>query len=142
MSKGEAITLNMETLIDKAAKIRKNAYVPYSSFPVGAAVLTKGGKVYTGCNIENAAYPVSCCAERVAIFKAISNGETSFQAIAVIGDTERPIPPCGSCRQVMSEFFDKQTTIHLANLNGQTETLSMETLLPFSFQPKDLNSTN
>src|SRR5699024_4659015 len=130
------------TLLEEAAKIRKNAYVPYSSFPVGAALLTTGGNLYTGCNIENAAYPVSCCAARIAIFNAISHGEKSVQALAVIADTDRPIPPCGSCRQVMSEFFDAHTTIYLANLKGQTDTLRMETLLPFSFQSEDLYSAD
>src|SRR5699024_4730200 len=90
--------VDKDVLIKEAIKIRDKAYVPYSSFPVGAAVLTESGNIYTGCNIENAAYPVSCCAERVAIFKAIANGEKTFQAMAVVADTNRPVPPCGSCR--------------------------------------------
>ncbi|MFC4557348.1 cytidine deaminase [Virgibacillus kekensis] len=126
-------------LIQKAEEIRNKAYVPYSSFPVGAALLTRSGKVYTGCNIENAAYPVSCCAERVAIFKAIADGEKDFTEMAVIADTKRPVPPCGSCRQVMSEFFNKDMTIHLTNLHNEIRTVTMEELLPFSFQPEDLN---
>lgn len=97
--------MTKQNLIDEAINIRNKAYVPYSKFQVGAALLTKSGKIYTGCNIENAAYPVSCCAERVAIFKAISEGETEFVEMAVAADTERPVPPCGSCRQVMSEFL-------------------------------------
>lgn len=125
-------------LIDEAIKIRNNAYVPYSKFPVGAALLTKSGKLYTGCNIENAAFPVTCCAERVAIFKAISDGEKEFAEMAVAADTKRPVPPCGSCRQVMSEFFDQAMNIHLTNMNKETKTVSMEKLLPFSFQPTDL----
>ncbi|UJL48063.1 cytidine deaminase [Virgibacillus sp. NKC19-16] len=125
-------------LLEEAINIRNKAYVPYSEFPVGAALLTKSGKVYTGCNIENASYPVSCCAERVAIFKAISEGETDFVEMAVAADTARPVPPCGSCRQVMSEFFASTMNIHLTNLNKETKTISTEELLPFSFQPDDL----
>ncbi|MGP4107469.1 cytidine deaminase [Virgibacillus sp. L01] len=127
-----------DELIQEAITIRNKAYVPYSTFPVGAALLTNTGKIYTGCNIENAAYPVSCCAERVAIFKAIADGERDFKEMAVVADTKRPVPPCGSCRQVMSEFFDKKLTIHLANLHNTTKSVTMDELLPFSFQPEDL----
>lgn len=131
--------MNKNDLIHTAIKIREQAYVPYSKFPVGAALLTKSGKVYTGCNIENAAYPVSCCAERVAIFKAISDGERNFTSLAVAADTKKPVSPCGSCRQVMSEFFDTNTNVHLTNLHNDIKTISMEELLPFSFQQEDLN---
>ena len=127
-----------QDLIDEAINMRTNAYVPYSKFKVGAALATKSGKVYTGCNIENAAYPVTCCAERVAIFKAISEGETDFAAMAVAADTDRPVPPCGSCRQVMSEFFKPDMEIHLTNLNKEVKTFTMEKLLPFSFNTDDL----
>ncbi|ELK45296.1 UNVERIFIED_CONTAM: cytidine deaminase [Halobacillus marinus] len=125
-------------LIEEAKKIREHAYVPYSKFPVGAALITEDGSVYTGCNIENAAYPVSCCAERVAIFKAVSEGHSRFQALAVAADTKRPVPPCGSCRQVMSEFFTTDTTIYTTNLGGETKTFTMDEILPFSFQSTDL----
>ncbi|GGA61582.1 cytidine deaminase [Ornithinibacillus halotolerans] len=125
-------------LIEKARGIRERAYVPYSNFPVGAALLTKSGKIYTGCNIENAAYPVSLCAERVAIFKAISDGETEFVEMAVAADTDRPVPPCGSCRQVMSEFFDADMTVHLTNLDSNTMSVTVDELLPFSFQKTDM----
>ncbi|WP_087971497.1 cytidine deaminase [Oceanobacillus rekensis] len=130
--------MNSDQLIEEAINIMDNAYAPYSKFKVGAALLTKSGKVYTGCNIENAAYPVSCCAERVAIFKAISEGETKFQELAVAADSSRPVPPCGSCRQVMSEFFSKTMYIHLTNLNKETKSFTMEELLPFSFDIDDL----
>lgn len=130
--------MTKDDLIEEAIRIRDKAYVPYSNFSVGAALLTKSGKVYTGCNIENAAYPVSCCAERVAIFKAIADGEKEFLEMAVAADTKRPVPPCGSCRQVMAEFFDQRLNIHLTNLNKEIKTISMENLLPFSFQPEDL----
>ena len=91
-----------EELIEVAKEYRENAYVPYSKFKVGAAVLTKSGKVYGGCNIENASYPVTNCAERTAIFKAVSEGEKELVAIAVVADTEDPCSPCGACRQVMA----------------------------------------
>ncbi|RKQ37629.1 cytidine deaminase [Oceanobacillus halophilus] len=130
--------MSTEDLVEKAIKIRSNAYVPYSKFPVGAALKTKSGKVYTGCNIENAAYSVGCCAERVTIFKALSEGETEFVEMAVAADTNRPVPPCGACRQVMSEFFSKDMSIHLTNLNRDTKTFSMDDLLPFSFNNEDM----
>ncbi|WP_077326616.1 cytidine deaminase [Virgibacillus siamensis] len=130
--------MNKRDLISTAVEIREKAYVPYSKFPVGAALKTTSGKIYTGCNIENAAYPVSCCAERVAIFKAISDGERDFSEMAVAADTKRPVPPCGSCRQVMSEFFHSDTAIHLTNLDNDVKTITMEELLPFSFQQDDL----
>ncbi|MDC3415337.1 cytidine deaminase [Aquibacillus salsiterrae] len=129
--------VNIE-LIEKAKEVRERAYTPYSNFKVGAALKTKSGKVYVGCNIENAAYPVSLCAERVAIFKAISEGETEFDELAVIADTSRPVPPCGSCRQVMSEFFAKDTNVYTSNLQGEVKKMTVEELLPFSFEPRDL----
>ncbi|WP_205135916.1 cytidine deaminase [Virgibacillus halotolerans] len=132
--------MTKDQLIEEAIKMREKAYVPYSKFPVGAALVTKSGKVYTGCNIENAAFPVTCCAERVAIFKAIADGEVVFSEMAVAAETKRPVPPCGSCRQVMSEFFDPKMRIHLTNLEYEIKTVSVEDLLPFSFQPEDLLS--
>ncbi|WLR46784.1 cytidine deaminase [Halobacillus litoralis] len=131
----------METkqLINEAKKIREKAYVPYSKFPVGAALVTEDGTLYTGCNIENAAYPVTCCAERVAIFKAVSDGHDKFKELAVVADTKRPVPPCGSCRQVMSEFFQSDVKIYTTNLHGDTKTFTMEEILPFSFSSADLS---
>ncbi|TGB04568.1 cytidine deaminase [Halobacillus salinus] len=132
--------MKQQDLIQEATKMRERAYTPYSKFPVGAALLTEDGSLYTGCNIENAAYPVTCCAERVAIFKAISDGHHSFSQLAVVADTKRPVPPCGSCRQVMSEFFGPDVMIHTSNLGGETKSLSMDELLPFSFAASDLPS--
>ncbi|WP_053219447.1 cytidine deaminase [Virgibacillus senegalensis] len=134
--------MDQNQLFAKAKEIRDRAYTPYSKFPVGAALLTKSGKVYLGCNIENAAYPVSLCAERVAIFKAISDGVTDFSEMAVVADTGRPVSPCGSCRQVMSEFFDKKMQIHIGNLADERKTMTMEELLPFSFESADLSVEN
>ncbi|KGX92126.1 cytidine deaminase [Pontibacillus halophilus JSM 076056 = DSM 19796] len=130
--------MNQSELIQEAKRAREVAYVPYSKFPVGAAVQTKSGNVYIGSNIENAAYPVTCCAERVAIFKAVSEGDTEFTNIAVVADTDRPVPPCGSCRQVMSEFFKADTPIYTTNLHGDVKEFRMNELLPFSFAPSDL----
>lgn len=132
--------MTKDQLIEEAIKMRERAYVPYSKFPVGAALLSQSGKVYTGCNIENAAFPVTCCAERVAIFKAIADGESAFSEMAVAADTRRPVPPCGSCRQVMAEFFSPQMNIHLTNLDNEIKTVTVEAILPFSFQPEDLLS--
>lgn len=132
--------MNQEQLVQEAKSMLSQAYVPYSKFPVGAALLTKEGKVYKGCNIENAAYPVSCCAERTAIFKAVSEGERDFEAIAVIANTSRPVPPCGSCRQVMSEFFDPEMTVYISNQNQEIKEVKVKDLLPFSFNQEDLES--
>lgn len=103
-------------LIAAAKKYRENAYAPYSKFKVGAAVLTKKGNVYGGCNIENSSFPITNCAERTAIFKAVSEGEQEFAAIALIADTPGPCSPCGACRQVMVEF--KIPRIIMANMKG------------------------
>jgi len=127
-----------ETLIEQAKAVRKHAYIPYSKFAVGAAVLTSTGNVFVGCNIENAAYPVTCCAERVALFSAIAAGEMSFKKIVVVADTDRPVPPCGTCRQAMSEFFPPETEICLSNLQNNIEMWTMASLLPSSFNSKDL----
>lgn len=121
-----------ENLIEVAKKYRENAYAPYSKFKVGAAVLTSSGKVFGGCNIENSSYPVTNCAERTAIFKAVSEGEKIFESIAVIADTEKPCSPCGACRQVMAEF--KIPKIIMANLKGDKKIVTLEEVLPFAFE--------
>jgi len=128
--------MNEEELIAVAKKYRENAYVPYSKFKVGAAVLTTSGKIYGGCNIENASYPMTNCAERTAIFKAVSEGEKIFKAIAVVADTEEPCSPCGACRQVMAEF--KIPKIIMTNMKGNTKIVTLEAILPFAFSDKDL----
>ncbi|MCR2820431.1 cytidine deaminase [Lederbergia panacisoli] len=131
--------MNQEQLVQEAAKAKENAYVPYSHFPVGAALLTNDGKVYHGCNIENAAYSVVNCAERTAIFKAVSEGDKDFVMLAVIADTERPVPPCGACRQVIAELCPKNMKVVLANKKGDIKELTVEELLPFAFSPEDLH---
>ena len=121
-----------QELVDKATAARDLAFAPYSNFKVGAAVETADGKIFTGCNIESATYGLTMCAERVAIWKAVSEGETSFSQIAVVVDTEELTPPCGSCRQIIWEFCG-DIPVAMANLNGRSETLRMAELLPRAF---------
>ena len=118
-------------LLQAALDARLKAYAPYSKFLVGAAVRAESGKIYTGCNIENASYGLTVCAERNALFKAVGAGERKFTALCVVGDTEEPISPCGACRQVMAEF--KVPCIILANLNGKIVEYTLDELLPLSF---------
>jgi cytidine deaminase len=121
-----------EKLVAAARAARENAHAPYSNFRVGAALRAKSGIVYTGCNVENATYGLTVCAERVAIFKAISEGERGFDAIAVVTDTERLTPPCGACRQIIWEFCG-DVEIILGNLKGRTETHRTSELFPKPF---------
>ncbi|MCM3237039.1 cytidine deaminase [Heyndrickxia oleronia] len=132
--------MNLEQLIEEAKIARDKAYVPYSKFPVGAALLSENGKVYHGCNIENAAYTVGNCAERTALYKAYSDGDTKFTALVVTADTERPVPPCGACRQVISELCPKDMKVILTNLKGDIQELTVEQLLPGAFSPEDLHA--
>ena len=123
-----------------AEQARLKAYVPYSGFKVGAALLAKSGKVYLGCNIENASYTPTNCAERTAFFKAVSEGEMEFEKIAIAGGKEEPnelVRPCGVCRQVMAEFCDESFTILLGNSKG-IKSFSLKEILPLSFTKKDL----
>jgi cytidine deaminase len=132
--------VNIEQLIDEAIKARDKAYVPYSKFGVGAALLTTDGKVYHGCNIENAAYSMCNCAERTVLFKALSEGDRDYQMMAVVADTERPCSPCGACRQVISELCPKDMKVVLTNLKGDILELTVEELLPGAFSPEDLHA--
>jgi cytidine deaminase len=122
-------------LIANATAARELAYAPYSNFKVGAALLGKSGQVYRGCNIENAAYGPSICAERTAIFKAVSEGEREFEAMAIV--TENGVFPCGSCRQVMLEFAPDMTVI-IADTRGNTRLATVRSLLPDGFTPDQL----
>ena len=130
-------------LIRAAIETRRRAYTPYSHYQVGAALLTEGGKLYQGCNIENAAFSPTCCAERTAFFKAVSEGETRFSAIAIVagpeGELLMPPTPCGVCRQVMMEFCDPETfRILLARGPEDYRSFTLRELLPLGFGPKDL----
>jgi len=127
--------MSLKGLISEAKEARKRAYVPYSNFAVGAALLTKSGQVYRGCNVENAAYGLSICAERVAVFKAVSAGEKDFKAIAIVSETMAM--PCGACRQVLAEFGDDIQVI-VANTEGEHRVFTAKELLPHSFSSKDL----
>lgn len=124
-------------LMKMAIEARENAYIPYSKFPVGAALLTKSGKVYTGCNIECASYGATNCAERTAIFKAVSEGEKTFEVIAVAGDLKNYTFPCGICRQVIVEY-GKDIKVLVGKSEKDFKVYTIDELLPHSFTPEDL----
>lgn len=132
-----------EELIKLAFEAREKSYSPYSGFSVGAALLSKNGKVFAGCNIENSGYSATNCAERTAIFKAVSEGETEFEKIAVVGgnsDEKTPsdyCPPCGICRQVMREFCDADFEIIIAKSESDYKVMTLAELLPMSFDKRD-----
>ena len=135
--------IDCKSLMNAAQKARENSYSPYSHFRVGAALLTKGGRIYTGCNIENAGYSATNCAERTAIFKAVSEGERDFEALAIIGgkegETAKLCAPCGVCRQVISEFCKKDFKIILGN-EEEYKIYTLESLLPLAFSDEDLKN--
>ncbi|EHI69594.1 cytidine deaminase [Streptococcus ictaluri] len=120
-------------LVSLAIEASKNAYVPYSHFPIGAALKTADGSVYTGCNVENASFGLTNCGERTAIFKAISEGHRELTEIAIYGETQEPVSPCGACRQVMAEFFEPSSPVTLIAKDGHTVTMTVGDLLPYSF---------
>ncbi|MFZ5590609.1 MAG: cytidine deaminase [Bacillota bacterium] len=122
----------IELLINTARQAREKAYAPYSGFLVGAALLTADGQVYTGCNVENASYGLACCAERVAVYKAVSEGQKQFLAMAIIADTEDYCSPCGACRQVLVEFAPGMI-VFMCNKHGQYEQCMAGELLPSYF---------
>ena len=131
--------LNIELLAKKAIEAKEHAYVPYSHFRVGAALLTADGKIYTGCNIENAAYTPTNCAERTAFFKAVSEGERDFTAIAISGDADDYLYPCGVCRQVMAEFCEPDTfRIFVSKKNGEYLEYTLGELFPGAFTKDDI----
>lgn len=130
----------MKTDMLKAAlEAQKNAHAPYSQKKIGAAVLMDNGKVYSGCNVENASYGGTVCAERVAIFKAVSEGAHKIKEVVVVSSEANPWPPCGFCRQVIAEFATPQTQIHLANPQGASRSMSFEELFPEAFGPSHLS---
>jgi cytidine deaminase len=130
--------MDEKLLLEEASKAREYAYVPYSKFKVGAALLAKDGKVFHGCNIENASYGMTNCAERTALFKAYSEGVTQFESLVVVADTDRPVSPCGACRQVISELCDSEMEVILTNLKGDIQRILVKDLLPGAFSPEDL----
>ena len=130
---------NNQEIIEAATAARENAHAPFSHFKVGAALLTKSNEIVTGCNIENASYGLTICAERVAIFKAISENKKDFARICVVADTDALTPPCGACRQIIWEFCG-DVEVLMANLQGKEETFQMSELLPKAFDAKFLDA--
>lgn len=130
--------MDAKELMKIARKARQNAYAPYSHFAVGAALLTESDRVYTGCNIENASYGLTCCAERNAIFAAVGAGERRFKMLAVAADSPEPVAPCGACRQVIAEFGIP--LVVMSNLKEETKTMTAEELLPYGFGQESMNN--
>ena len=130
---------SLQQLVETAKKARLQSIAPFSNFLVGAAVKTEEGKVYTGCNVESASYGLTVCAERVAIWKALSEGERKFTELAIVADTQSLTPPCGTCRQIIWEFA-KNATIVLGNLDGETQVVSIRELLPRAFDARFLSA--
>jgi cytidine deaminase len=131
------MTHSDQELIDAAKAVRENSYAPFSDFQVGAAIEMEDGSIIAGCNVESASYGLTVCAERVAIWKAISEGKHKIKHLAVVADTEELTPPCGVCRQIIWEFGGN-VPVTLANLNGKRETVEMKELLPRAFDTKFL----
>lgn len=131
--------MNREELIEEAIKARQQAYVPYSQFSVGAALLAADGRVFTGCNVENASLGLTNCAERTALFKGVSEGAENFRAIAVVAATKGPVSPCGACRQVMMELCSPGAKVYLGNLGGKVRETTVGELLPGAFDKEDLD---
>lgn len=134
------MTVDVNTLLEQSKVAREHAHAPYSKFKVGAALLAEDGNVYLGCNVENVSYGLTNCAERTAFFKAVSEGAKEFVALAVVADSERAIPPCGACRQVMAEFCKPDMPVYLTNLKGDVEMTTVGDLLPGAFSPEDLGN--
>jgi cytidine deaminase len=132
--------MDKQQLIQLALDAREKAYAPYSHFKVGSALLDRDGQVHLGCNVENAAYSPTNCAERTALFRAIADGKPpkTFLAIAVVGDTPQPISPCGVCRQVLIELCAPNMPVYMANLHGSIVEMTISELLPGAFTPDDL----
>lgn len=124
-----------QKIIEEAQRMRDHAYAPYSHFKVGCAVITKNGNIYSGANIENASFSLTCCAERVAIFSAVADGNQEFSSIAIATYDKNVITPCGACRQVMAEFFPKDISIHLINGDNDRKTITFEDIFPNPFDP-------
>ena len=130
----------MKKLMEAAVKAMENAYVPYSKFKVGAALLLKNGEIINGCNVENASYGLCNCAERTALFRAYAMGyrKDDIVAMSIAGATDGPISPCGACRQVMAELLNPQTPVYLTNIKQDVKETTVEELLPYSFSGSDL----
>ena len=134
---GKATKEDLENMFELAEEVRKHSYCEYSGFRVGASVRAESGKVYTGCNVENSSYGATMCAERVAIYKAIANGERRITDVLVVTDSPDGWPPCGLCRQVISEFASK-TMVHIANTKGIQKSVAFDDLMPMAFVPEHI----
>ncbi len=132
--------MTAEDLLEEAIEARALSYSPYSHFAVGAALLLKDGRIFHGANVENSSYGLSMCAERNAIYHALMEGCTSddFLALAIAGDTDEPISPCGACRQVIAEFFPMEAKIYLGNVHGDIKIMTVGELLPYAFEGGDM----
>ncbi len=129
----------LKALFEQAKQVRERAHVPYSGHKVGAAIRTKDGRIFTGCNVENSSYGATLCAERVAVFKAVSElGRIEIAEVMVVTDAASPWPPCGMCRQVLAEFAGKDALIHASNLKGETRTETFAEVFPRAFTPEHL----
>ena len=133
----KAARVDVRTLVSFARRARDYAFAPFSRFKVGAAISTKDGRIYTGCNVENASFGLTLCAERVAIFKAISEGTRQFSYVVIVTDATKLTPPCGACRQVLWEFAPEAEVV-LANVRGRTRRVKLADLLPDPFDSRDL----
>lgn len=129
-----------EDLRRAAEDVRAHAHVPYSGFAVGAALLADDGRIYSGCNVENASYGLTICAERAAVTNMVGSGARSIAAVFVVADADRPVPPCGACRQVLREFAVARAPLRMANLQGAVQDVALGELLPFAFSKEDLDS--
>jgi cytidine deaminase len=130
--------ISLDALFEAARDVQIRAYAPYSRFKVGAAIATESGRIFAGCNVENAAYPVGTCAEAAAIAAMVAAGESRISSVVVMGEGEHLVTPCGGCRQRIREFARPETPIHVAGPEGIRAHFTMETLLPFSFGPGHL----
>ena len=131
-----------EKMFKAAVEAKKNAYVPYSKFPLGAAVLTEDGSIYSGANIENASYSLTNCAERSAIFNAVSQGERKIEALLIVSSTEDPVTPCGACRQVIEEFADGEIDVIMMTEDGKELSMTSTELLPGAFSESSMEKNN
>lgn len=132
--------MTKEQLVEKALEARELSYSPYSHFKVGAALLTKSGEIFVGANIENSSYPLCMCAERNAIYNALLHKvkKEDMLALALVADSDKPVSPCGACRQVLSELFPSDAPIYMANLKGEIQETNIKELLPYAFSEEDL----
>ncbi len=128
----------LEEMLQMARGAMEKSYSPYSEFPVGAVIKAQSGKLYAGCNVENAAYPAGSCAEQGAISAMILGGDTKIQEMVVMGNGKQLVSPCGSCRQRIREFADPETVIHICDKNGVRKSMTLDELLPVSFGPENL----